>query len=332
MPLQSAQTRGLLHPGRIANWPCPAISAVDFGRGKITFAIQGPERGPLILYFHGWGDDFRTVLPLEYPLIEAGFRLFVVHRPGYVGTTLEGEVDGEVVDWRAAAGFARGAAGLLDRLYGAGKWQASVIGTSGGAPTALALAEFRPWQIKALVLQAGVTQPWTEAQFVPELMRSSYLTAFHRFGWAGDRVSKILFGVLVKFRDYSLKREDRLRVLMGSHLEEARHDPAFTAVIATMLRQDPDNRSGELNDVFEIFFSKSAYCRWENIKARTLIVHDPEDQFVPFVHARTAAQRVAQAQLRPFHLAGHIVWLGPDARAMHDTRMDFLRAHKVAPT
>src|SRR5262245_28275126 len=61
-------------------------------------------------------------------------------------------------------------------------------------------------------------------------------------------------------------------------------------------------------------------------KARTLIVHDPEDQFVPFVHARTAAQRVPKAQLRPFHLAGHIVWLGPDARAMHDTRVDFLRA------
>src|SRR5262245_47616456 len=193
------------------------------------------------------------------------------------------------------------------------------------------LAEFRPWQIKALVLQAGVTQPWTEAQFVPHLLRSSYLTAFHRFGWAGDRVSKILFGVLVKFRDYSLKREDRLRALTGSRLEEAKHDPAFMAVIATMLRQDPGNRSGELNDVFEIFFSKSAYCRWENIKARTLIVHDPEDPFVPFVHARTAAQRISQADLRPYHLAGHIVWLGPDARAMHDTRVDFLLAQSRCP-
>src|SRR5262245_25819674 len=85
-------------------------------------------------------------------------------------------------------------------------------------------------------------------------------------------------------------------------------NPAFTAVIATMLRQD-----GELNDALEIFFSKSFYCR--NIKARTLIVQDPEDPFVPFAHARTAAQRVSQPQLRPFQLAGHIVWLGRGARA-----------------
>jgi len=126
---QSAEALGLLESGRVANRPHPDISTADFGRSKITYAIQGPESGALILYFHGWGDDFRVAMPLEYPLIEAGFRLFVVHRPGFAGTTLEGEVKGKMVDWRTAAGFARGAAGFLDRLYGAGKWQASVIGT-----------------------------------------------------------------------------------------------------------------------------------------------------------------------------------------------------------
>src|SRR5262245_57386944 len=193
------------------------------------------------------------------------------------------------------------------------------------------LAEFRPWQIKALVLQAGVTQPWTEAQFVPELMRSSYLTAFHRFGWAGDRVSKILFGVLVKFRDYSLKREDRLRVLMGLRLEEARHDPGFTAVIATMLRQDLDNRSGELNDVFEIFFSRSAYCRWKNIKAPTLIVHDPEDQFVPSMHGRrhSASRRHSCV---PFILLDTSCGWGPTREPCMTHAWTISAPHKVART
>jgi len=45
---------------------------------------------------------------------------------------------------------------------------------------------------------------------------------------------------------------------------------------------------------------------------------------VPFVHAETAAQNLATAHVRPFHLAGHILWLGPEASAMHAARVNFL--------
>jgi pimeloyl-ACP methyl ester carboxylesterase len=300
------------------------MSTADINGGRITYAAQGPENGPLILYFHGWGDDFRGVVPLEYPLIKAGFRLLVVHRPGYAGTTLEGEVEGNKVDWRSPGGFAGAAAGLLDHLYGASKWKTNVIGASGGAPTALAFADRYPDQTNALVIQAGVSHPWTDAKFVPELFRDSYLTAFRQLGWAGDHVSQIIFGLLAKFRENFIGDGDKLRALMGPRLEVARNDPAFATVVSTILREDPANRRGEFNDVFNVFFAKTAYCRYERIKARTLILHDPEDTFVPFVHAEMAAQSVPGAVLRSFHLAGHIIWLGPDARAMHEARIDCL--------
>jgi pimeloyl-ACP methyl ester carboxylesterase len=245
------------------------------------------------------------VVPLEYPLIDAGFRLLVVHRPGYAGTALEGAVEGRKVDWRSPGGFARTAAGLLDHLYGAGKWRLSVIGTSGGAPTALAFADLYPEQTMALVIQAGVTHPWTDARFVPELFRNSYQTAFRQFGWAGDHVSQIIFGLLAKFRENFIGDEDKLRALIGSRLEEARRDPAFDTVVSTILREDPANRRGEFNDVFNVFFAKTTYYRYGAIKARTLILHDPEDTFVPFVHAERAAETVPNALLRSFHLAGH---------------------------
>ena len=73
--VRSSGTCGLLHPQHIANVAYPDMSTVDIDGGRITYAIQGPESAPLILYLHGWGDDFRVVLSLEYPLIEAGFRL-----------------------------------------------------------------------------------------------------------------------------------------------------------------------------------------------------------------------------------------------------------------
>jgi len=49
-----------------------------------------------------------------------------------------------------------------------------------------------------------------------------------------------------------------------------------------------------------------------------------------FVHAETAARQVAAARLSPFHLAGHILWLGPEASAMHEARVNFLRGPEGA--
>jgi pimeloyl-ACP methyl ester carboxylesterase len=94
--------------------------------------------------------------------------------------------------------------------------------------------------------------------------------------------------------------------------------------MSKILLEDSANMRGELNDVFKIFFAEAAYCQYESLGVRTLVLHDPEDKFVPFVHAENALH-IPKAQLLPFHLAGHIIWLGPDARAMHEARVDFLR-------
>jgi len=104
-----------------------------------------------------------------------------------------------------------------------------VIGTSGGAPAALAFASLYPNQTRALILQAGITQPWTEARFVPELFRKPYLTAFEKFGWTGDRISQIIFGLLAKMRDSTLSEEDKLKALAGSRLKDINRDVAFWA-------------------------------------------------------------------------------------------------------
>src|SRR5262245_60348450 len=249
---------GLLLPERVASWAVPLLRVAAVAGGQISYAIQGSPPGPLVLYFHGWGDDFRVVLPLEYPSLDAGFRLLVVHRPGYAGTTLEGEVDGAKVDWRSVHGFASAVGALLDQLYGEGRWSVAVIGTSGGAPSALAFAERHPRQTRALLLQAGVTAPWSDAKFVPELLRNSYLTAFRRFGWAGEHVSQIVFGLLVKFRENFLDDADKLKALTGSRFEEATRDPAFSAVVSRILSESAGNRWGELNDFCNVFLAKSA--------------------------------------------------------------------------
>jgi pimeloyl-ACP methyl ester carboxylesterase len=125
-PLPSAQGRGLRQPESVQSWTCLNRGVAEVGGGKISSASQGAQQRPLLLSRHGWGDNFRVVLPLEYPLIEAGFRLLVVTGPGYAGTALKGEVEGKTMDWRRAAGFARMVAALLDQLYGADQWRLGV--------------------------------------------------------------------------------------------------------------------------------------------------------------------------------------------------------------
>lgn len=320
---------GLLDADRVENFTLPEVQTalIDGGAGKITFTRDGPSNGPLVLYFHGWGDDYRGVLPLESGLADAGFRVLLPHRPGYQGTILEGKQHGKQYRWEGPSHTADLFAKLLDNLYGTGKWNVAVVSMSGGTPSALAFASRYAAETRAVVLQGGVTQPFSELKYVPEPFRRQYEIAFNRFGFAGDELSKVLFAMLVKLRETFLTDADTIQALAGERLSEAKLDTAFKAVSAKMLFDDGTNRNGEWSDVRHTFFAKSPYCQWGNITAPTLLVHDQKDPFVPIVHAEEAKARLPNATLQRYALGGHMIWLGRDARPMHEARVGFLKQY-----
>jgi pimeloyl-ACP methyl ester carboxylesterase len=327
--LAGASQPGLLDPARVEGFPLPEVqtAVIDGGAGKVTFTRDGPSNGPLILYFHGWGDDYRGVMPLECGLADAGFRVLLAHRPGYQGTTLDGTQRSKPVSWEGPSATADLFAKLLDALYGAGKWNVAIVSMSGGTPSALAFASRYSAQTRAVVLQAGVTHPFSEPKYVPEPFRQQYDIAFNKFGFAGDELSKVLFALLVKLRETFLTDEDTVEALTGGRLAEAKRDTAFMAVSAKMLFDDGSNRNGEWSDVRHTFFAKGSYCEWGNITAPTLLIHDEKDTFVPVVHAEEARTKIRNAQLQTFALGGHMIWLGGHAQRMHDSRVEFLRQH-----
>jgi pimeloyl-ACP methyl ester carboxylesterase len=320
--------RQWLTPDHITRFTLPELQSVTLsGAEKVTFVRDGPANAPLILYFHGWGDDYHMVMPLESGLAEAGFRIVLPHRPGYVVTALFGTRGNESVSWEGPVNTADLTAQLLDQLYGTDKWNVAVVSMSGGTPAALAFASRCPAQTRALVLQAGVTHAFSDAKYVPEALRGEYTTAFNSFGWTGDQVSQIIFALLVKLRDSFMTDEEVANALTGTRFSDAKQDLAFGAVFERVLRDDPSNRDGEWSDVRQAFFSTSPYCNWENIRAPTLILHDDKDPFVPFLHAQEAKAHLPHAILRTFSLAGHIIWLGREAYPMHETRLAFLKRH-----
>jgi pimeloyl-ACP methyl ester carboxylesterase len=168
----------------------------------------------------------------------------------------------------------------------------------------LAFAAEHAQRTMALVLQVGVTQPWSDARYVPVAFRDAYATAFQQFGWAGDASAMAVFGLMVKFRENFFQEDDKIRALAGSRLDEARRDPAFASIVSTILREHSGNARGEINDARSIFFSRSAFCRWDDVRVPTLVVHDSEDTFVPSVHAEEAAKPLPRGEQRSFRLRG----------------------------
>jgi pimeloyl-ACP methyl ester carboxylesterase len=314
-----ARTNRLLIASRVANaqLPVPEIRSID--GGNVSYVVAGRPDRPLILYFHGWGDDYRVVLPLEYPLLDAGFRILVMHRPGYMGTSLEGNVDRHSAD-----GAARTAAALLNELFGE-RQKVLVVGMSGGCPTALAFAGLYPQRTRRLVLEAGVSRPWTDERYVPPRLRDAYNTAYKKFGWTGDQVSEVIFGSLVAVRESAQREDQDVAGIVGSRLQEAQADPAFTAVLDRIMRDEKQNASGKLNDARHIFLAKSDFCQWETVTSPTLVIHDPEDPLVPLVHAEEVSQHLKHGKLSTYRLGGHLIYLGADAVKMHRERVQFLR-------
>jgi pimeloyl-ACP methyl ester carboxylesterase len=112
-------------------------------KGQIEYTLQG--HGPVVLVCHGTSENCYSSSSLA-PLLDAGFSLLTVSRPGYGRTPSNvGRSNTEAAD---------GLVELLDELEIP---QCSVIAISGGGPTGVALAANYPERVDSLVLIAANT-------------------------------------------------------------------------------------------------------------------------------------------------------------------------------
>lgn len=112
-------------------------------RGSIEYTWQG--HGPVVLVCHGTSENCYSNSSLM-PLLDAGFSLLTVSRPGYGRTPSEvGRSNTEAADALVA---------LLDQLE---IQRCSVIAISGGGPTGVTLAANYPERVNSLILIAANT-------------------------------------------------------------------------------------------------------------------------------------------------------------------------------
>lgn len=256
--------------------------------GPIEYYMTGS--GPAVLILHGSPGGYDMGVAFSQLIDSPGFTYIAVSRPGYLRTPLtSGQTPEEQADLYAA---------LLDKLA---IRQATIIGVSGGGPSALQFALRYPERCMKLVMVSGVTQHYDEA----EIKRSMPPV---------KRITRQIYDKIVSF-------EPLLYLALPlTRLQPTR--PGSDGLLRSVAMYDL-RKNGYANDM-EQFVRISTYPL-ERITAPTFAVHGMADDEVPFTDAELLAEKVPTIKLLVVPGGGHLVFYTHASLVMTSLR-DFLQA------
>jgi len=261
---------------------------VRLADGRVLDVVEVGDRGaPVAVFCHGTPGGPLEVVLAEPAAREVGLRLVAIGRPGYADST--------PVDDGGLARFAGDQVEVLDRM---GITTVKVLGVSGGAPFAAALALAEPERLERLGILAGVgpRDTWeaddpddTTVRRVIDLVK------------AGDRAAAVTV-----LTDEIAPFIDMVRTSPPSAMP-----PGIAASIVDGAR---NGFAGYVHDVL---------CQalpWDidvsGIRATTWLVYGDADTNVPPAHGEWYASQVPGAVLAVIPGADHPGTIGPSYRAM----------------
>lgn len=254
--------------------------------GALEYAVTGEGRP--ILVVHGTGGGFDQGLAFAAPLLEAGFKLIVPSRFGYLRSAMPMDPSSQ----RQADAFIE----LLDYLE-IGK--VAIMGGSAGALSAIEFAIRHPDRCEALItLVPAAYAPGRGVPQPPSALASAIITYALRSNglfWAGNIVSRDeMIGALLA--------TDPALVHAASPDEQARVYAILTDILPVS-----DRALGFENDAK--LANAPQEMRLDLIKCPTLALSLVDDRFQTLPAARHIAASVKGAKLFVLPTGGH-VWVG----------------------
>ncbi|MBV9256466.1 MAG: alpha/beta hydrolase [Ktedonobacteraceae bacterium] len=234
-------------------------SIMDTTAGTIEYSVKG--EGPAILFSHGSPGGYDQSLATANMFKSDHFTYIAVSRPGYLRTPLHHKSPAAQADLFAA---------LLDRL---GIQKATIIGTSGGGPSALQFALRHPERCSALIMVCGVSQRYSEQEMLATLPPIRRLVTFllERFVYSSNPPLFLFEKALGRF-PYPLVPEGLLQSLTMRRLRKAGYD----------------------NDMEQ--FARIGDYPLEQITAPTLVLHGDRDRDVSIKDAELVVSKVPHAK------------------------------------
>jgi pimeloyl-ACP methyl ester carboxylesterase len=286
--------------------------------GPVQYVKRG--RGPVVICLHGGFGGYDASYGMGEFLVNRGFTVIAVSRPGYLGTPLS---VGRSQEQQADAIVAMMDAMKLKNAF--------VYGFSAGCPVAFQMGLRHPTRVRALVM-TGLGAP---ASSIPDY---PYIAYFLR---ADAGLDVLPYGL------YLLTREDlplATSILLSldsdlagnaarqrlDHVLHSLKQRTWARQFAISLTPLSSRRLGTLEDVDSVdpwgrFEKKGQFGRFG---VPTLIIQAKDDTTGSFEEARRIAGRLKTARFLPVMGAGHFIWMGKNTDAWQNAMVRYLERHK----
>jgi len=300
-------------------WKKSAIRVMDDGEvmetamGKIHYKLTG--EGPVLFFMHGAPGGIDQGFPLDY-LVQEGYSLLVVSRPGYLRTPFVPLSYEEQVDQYVE---------LLDKLA---IDKVVAMGYSAGGPLALNFANKYPERTHALVMEAGVSTVYENPS--EEVMDSFWAKLF-----LSNRIQDFLSWITVIAIKLAFKMTFKSIIGMETLLDKegikkftdlASNDKERRMwLINFMDTTVPMSlRKLGLNHDIELLTSIEK-IPVDNINVKSLLVYSKEDNDVKWLNAEYLQTNLKDFELLVTH-GGHFMWIGEDMDKIKSKRIEFLKS------
>lgn len=274
------------------------VDVLDTERGPIEVARAGT--GPAVLLVHGIPGSWRQLVPLAEDL-SGDFRLLMPSRPGYGATPLR---VGRSPDEQAHA-----LAATLDAL---GLDRCTVVGVSGGGPSAVAFARRHPDRTTGLILACAL---------VPHLMEAPKDSRLIKVPGLAEALTPVVrFIARRRLGKPELVRAELRKGLTADEFARCEADPRITADIVRHFlshHDAPHGLAGLRNDYAQV--GRAHEPEALSVSCPVLVQHGDSDTVVPVEHARFNAETLG-GELVVYEQAGHLFLFTRRAEAVSAMR------------
>lgn len=282
-------------------------------KGIVEYRIDGD--GPAILAFHGTPGGYDQSYHVLKELVDEGFKLVSISRPGYLKTPLNsGKTFEEGADLAAA---------LLDSLN---IKKVSVIGASGGGPISLLFAIKYPERINALIMECAISHNFEVQKEVEKTLMGRLFSSDKMMGiglWFIEVLTRLMplqsYKLILKaeslFSSDEIKNEAKFLKNNSEQMDFYRKFIKTTAPFSI-------RTEGYYNDLLQ--FNNVDRIPLEQITCPTLVIHGDKDKDAPISHAENTVKKINGAEFYKLHNVGHIIWIGHQRYQLHQKVVDFL--------
>ena len=285
---------------------------MEIAMEKIHYKLTG--EGPVLFFMHGGPGGIDQAYLLD-GLVQEGFSLLTVSRPGYLRTPFVPLSYEEQVDQYME---------LLDKLT---IDKVVPMGYSSGGPLALYFANKYPERTHALVMEAGVSTVYEIAtdtldSFWAKLFLSDRIQDF--LSWISVIAIRIAFRMTFKSMitmETSLDKEGikKFTNLVSNDKERRKWVMKLLNTSVPM-----STRKKGLNHDVELLTSIEK-IPVDNIKVRSLLIYSKEDNDVKWLNAEYLKTNLNDFELLVTH-GGHFMWVGEDMDKIKSKRIEFLKS------